>query len=266
MPNKQHLKKDASPVVAGRQLLEVAFIKATPADFRKQMDVAGEESLPEGYIAGWASTPDLDLYRHVVMPGAFDESIVQKGLNGPKGIKLLIGHDRDKPAGVIKKLQTVNGSLWIEAQLNLKVSYVRDMYEIAKENDGFSFSVGFYLEEYEHKLDSNKNEYLQINKGELEEVSLVVFPGNVNAVNTYIKGITDEEAFADLASMEKALVASGLVKSRNDAQRLTRAVKRNLALFRSGAAEAPKPAPVAKEKLDALSALTAELKGLFETR
>ena len=199
------------------------------------------------------------------MPGAFDKSIRAKGISGPKGIKLLIGHDRNKPAGTIRKLETRNDSLWMEAQLNLKISYVRDMYEAAKENGGFSFSVGFYLEEYEYKKSDDGGEYLQINQGELEEVSLVVFPGNENAVNTFIKGITDEEAFADVASLEKALVASGLVKGRNDAQRLTRVVKRNIALFRPAAPASPaKPAPVAKEKLDALSALVGELRGVFQ--
>lgn len=268
MPLK-FLTKDSALVPEGRQLVDVGFRKATREDLRKQMDVEGESSLPDGYIAGWASTPDLDLYNHVVAAGAFDKSIREKGLTGPEGIKLLIGHDRNKPAGVIKKLETRGDSLWIEAQLNLKISYVVDMYEAAKDNGGLSFSVGFYLEDYERvEQKGDGQDYLLIKQGELEEVSVVVFPGNPKAHNTYIKGITDEEAFADLPSLEKALVASGLVKSRNDAQRLTRVVKRNAALFRQpGATAAPTqpPAPVAKEKVDALSAKVQELKALFET-
>lgn len=262
---RKFITKEAA--VGDRKQLDMAFFSATREDLRKQMDVADYSSLPDGYIAGWASTPDLDLYRHVVMPGAFDKSIREKGLNGPKGIKLLIQHDRSKVAGKIVKLEMRGDSLWIEAQLNLKISYVRDMYEAAKDVGGLSFSVGFYLEEYEFKADANKDEYLQINQGELEEVSLVVFPGNPEAVNTFLKddaGAALEVDLEDIPSFEKALVASGLAKSRNDAQRITQVVKRNVALFRQGAAEAPQPAPVAKEKLDKVSDAIAKLKNLFD--
>lgn len=262
MVHNLYLKKDALTVPEGRQHREVKFKPASEAEIKALGD-----DLPEGYIAGWASTPDLDLYRHVVMPGAFDKSISSKGLSGPKGIKLLIGHDYGKPGGVIKKLETRNGSLWMEAQLNLKISYVRDIYEAAKDNGGFSFSVGFYLGEWQWVKDSSDDSYLQINEADLEEVSLVVFPGNPEAVNTFIKGISDEEAFETITAMEKAIVASGAVKSRNEAQRLIKMFKRNVHLLKvmdDTPVVPSKPAPVAKEKLDAISTLLAELQSALD--
>lgn len=207
--------------------LDLANHQKTSFKFRpaseKELKALGDD-LPDGYIAGWASTPDLDHYAHVVTPGAFDKSILAKGLSGPKGIKLLIGHNTDKPAGVIKVLETRGGSLWIEAQMNLNISYVKDSHEAAKMQGGLSFSVGFLLEDYEFKVNDRKEDYLLIKQGELMEVSIVLFPGNDNAEMLYIK--TDESDLEGFPDFEKALMALGIVKSRNDAQRVTRVVKR----------------------------------------
>src|SRR5262245_31296937 len=79
---------------------------------------------PAGFISGIASTPSTDLYGHQVIAGAFDESIKRKGLTGPRGIKLLAGHNWHHIAGTIKRLETINDKLEIDAQLNLNVSYV----------------------------------------------------------------------------------------------------------------------------------------------
>lgn len=257
MTGKVFLKKDA-PKIGSRQIADMTFKELHGDELIKAIGITDLNELPEGYIAGWASTSEVDHYRHVVQPGAFDEAISSKGLTGPRGIKLLIQHDSDKPAGAIKVLETRSGKLWIEAQLNLRISYVRDMYEAAKMQGGLSFSVGFFLEEYEFKTDSNDSEYLLIRKGELVEVSVVTFPGNDNAEMTFIKGITDEEAFETVSEFEKALVASGLVKSRNAAQRITRVVKRNTPLFAT-----PTDPPVLETKQDeALDEISAHLRAL----
>lgn len=255
--NKPFLTKDA-PKVGSRQTFDVKF-RAASADELQQY-VKAFDSKPEGFVAGWASTKDLDHYRHVVAPGAFEASIAEKGLTGPKGIKLLIQHDSNRPGGKITRLEYINGDLWIEAELNLKISYVRDMYEAAKMQGGLSFSVGFFLEDYSVKGEDGE-EYLHITKGELTEVSVVTFPGNDEATMLYIKGISDEEAFDTVSDLEKALVAAGLVKSRNDAQRITRAVKRNVQLF----AATPKPAPVSAEETKALQEASDALAKLRET-
>jgi HK97 family phage prohead protease len=180
---------------------------------------------PEGYIAGIASTPSTDLYGHKVLAKAFDDSIKQKGLTGPRGIKLLASHDWHKPAGVIKRLETIGDNLKIEAQLNLNVSYVKDMHEVAKQNGGLSFSVGFALDEFEFVDDDEiKNEddpWLIIKKGDLMEVSVVVFPAQLEAEMTFIKVAPPNT----LTELEKALVADGTCRSRSEVKRLIRAIK-----------------------------------------
>lgn len=249
------------------QMLAVKFRPASDAEIKLALGIEDLSTVPDGYIAGWASTPDLDHYRHVVEPGAFDASINQKGLTGPKGIKLLIQHSASKPAGVITKLETRAGSLWIEAQMDLGISYVNDFYRAAKAVGGLNFSVGFYLEDYSFKKNSDDVEYLHITKAELEEVSVVTFPGNSEATMTFIKDRQDpadlEGPFDTLAQLEKALVATGCVKSRNMAGRITQVVKQNLALF--GAEVAP-PAPLmAQKQLDTLSAILGELRSTLKT-
>ncbi|MEY9235390.1 HK97 family phage prohead protease [Bradyrhizobium japonicum] len=183
--------------------------------------------LEDGYIKGTASTPATDLMGHKVLKGAFDKSIRRNGLKGPKGIKLLAQHKSDKPAGLIEKLETVGEDLKIEAQLNLNVSYVKDLYEISKQVGGLSFSVGFELEEFTF-VDGDKSkdgEYLVIKQGNLIEVSVVTFPAQPEATMDFIK------SHETMSELEKALVAEGLCRSRNEAQKLARYLKANEHLF-----------------------------------
>lgn len=219
-------------------MLELKLVPASEAELKALGD-----DIPEGYIAGWASTPDLDSYRDIVVPGAFDASINTRGLSGPKGVKLLLNHDWSKVAGVIKVLETRNGRLWIEAELNLNISYAKDAHEAIKSAGGLSFSVGFFLQDYNIRQDDNGRDYFELVKGDLFEVSVVPFPANDEATMEFFKSVdivltemgvepVDEDAdLATLADFEKMLVGAGLVKSRNEAKLITLAVKQNPHLF-----------------------------------
>jgi HK97 family phage prohead protease len=184
---------------------------------------------PDGFIAGIASTPSTDLYGHKVLAGAFDESIKTKGLTGPRGVKLLMGHDWNRPGGVIKRLETKGDKLEIEAQLNLNVSYVRDVYEVTKQNGGLNYSVGFRLKEFEfvdeEQMKSADDAWLIVKQGDLMEVSVVVFPAQLEAEMTFVK---QHESMSEL---EKALAAQGFCHSRNEAHRLIKYIKANEQLF-----------------------------------
>lgn len=228
---------------------------------------------PDGYIKGIASTPATDLYGHKVLAGAFDTSIKRKGLTGPRGIKLLASHDWHKPAGVIKRLETVGDRLEIEGQLSLQVSYVKDMYEAAKDIGGLNFSVGFTLEDYEfiddevEKENDNDPAWLVIKKGDLMEVSVVVFPAQLEAEMTYIK----HAPFNTLAEFEKALVADGLCRSRDHARKLTLAVKNSSHLFQGkppqeGPAGLPPHLRLDVTKLKAATDLAVKAKALLGSR
>jgi HK97 family phage prohead protease len=188
------------------------------------------ENQPAGYFEGIASTPSTDLYGHKVLKGAFDKSIKQKGLTGPRGVKLLAHHDWSRPAGVISKLKTVGDNLEIAGQLNLNVSYVKDVHEVALQNGGLNFSVGFTLDEFEY-IDEKKaedGEYLIIKSGDLMEVSVVVFPAQLEAEMTFIKN------HDTMSQLEKALVVNGLCRSRGEAHKLANYLKQNSHLFLDG--------------------------------
>lgn len=236
------------------------FLKLEPATAKQMAKIARKmglddvDDLPKGYIAGYASTDDLDLHRDVVVPGAFDASIAERGLTGPSGVKLLLDHRSDRVAGVIKRLETRDGKLWIEALLNLEITYVNDAYLAAKDVGGINFSVGFRLQDYEFKENDDGFEYLEIKRGDLFEVSMVAFPANPNAQMTFIKSHDDFGEFQSLSELEKALVADKFqVKSRNAAHALVACVKR-LVL--------PKETPAVTKKTDDYSAQIALAKSI----
>lgn len=151
------------------------------------------EAKPNGTVTGWASTDDLDFSQHRIMAGAFTESINKRGFKGPQGIKLLLDHDARRPAGVIKSLRYIGGKLWMEAQMNLDIQDVRERHSALLMMGGANFSVGFYLQDFERKQDAQKNDYLQINRGDLFEVSVVLFPANEFAQMTSVKGLASSD-------------------------------------------------------------------------
>lgn len=249
--------------------VELAFVPATA----EEKAALGEK--PDGYIAGWASTPGLDSYDHIVAPGAFDAAIKARGLKGPRSIHLLLDHNWQQLAGSIEVLETRGGRLWIEAQLGLDITYVRDRYIAAKMIGGVSYSVGFMLQDYEFKEDPiTKKEYLLIKRGDLYEVSVVTFPANEECTMEFIKSRLAPTSIASVAEFEKHLRDSGLVKSRDDARRITQVVKSVAALFHNpdgsapvAAAPDPSPEPVPEnlpmpggQQLSKVSAALADLR------
>ena len=157
-------------------------------------------------ITGWASKPTLDHYRHVVVNGAFAESIKQKGLNGPRGIKMLLQHERDKPLGPITTLEQRPEGLWIEAELETDIDYAANVAAAIESIGGLNFSVGFYLLDADIDEDANGREYMVISKGELEEISVVTFPGNADATMTRSAATEPvDKALATLAKLRLTL-------------------------------------------------------------
>jgi HK97 family phage prohead protease len=193
-----------------------------------QLDTA---NIPDGYIAGIASTTSTDRQGHKVLAKAFDDSIKRKGLAGPKGVQLLVGHNWNKVAGKIKKLDTVKDDLLLEAQLYMDVSYVKDLHVVIKQNGGLSFSVGFSLEEFEFNEEAKGDEdpWLIVKRGDLMEVSIVTFPSQENAVMTFIKQNVD--TVDTMAEFERALMADGLCRGRNEAHRIALWAHKNTHLF-----------------------------------
>lgn len=180
-----------APIKRGDNMhIALGFQAATAEEILKAV---GPDT-PEGYVAGWASTAGRDLYNHEVTGGAFQEAMDKRGLKGPMSIKLLLDHDWKAPAGVIKVLEYRRDSLWLEAQLDLEVGYVKDRWRMLKMMGGANFSVGFMLQDYEVVIREEEEDYfLRIDKGDLFEVSIVMFPGNEEAQMTFVKAALHED-------------------------------------------------------------------------
>lgn len=170
----------------------------------------------EAIVAGLASTPAIDAYGHSIVHGAFSDSIAQRGLSGPRGVKFLLHHRSDQPAGKIRRLEYVEEGLFIEAAMNTRIGYVRDFYEAAVDNGGFSFSIGAYFENV-RDVRNDRGDLLRrdVLKADLVEVSAVIFPANEEA-QMLPPGYTlrPDVARAALPSM---MVCAGLVDSVSDA-------------------------------------------------
>ena len=263
-------------------------------DVSFEANVTAASDKPDGYIAGIASAPSTDLYGHKVLSGAFDDSIKRKGLRGPRGVKLLAFHDWSKIAGTIDVLETKGDKLLIEGQLNLNVSYVRDLYEVTKGNGGLNFSVGFTLLDFEFveppadpdedpdpdaatendadgvEGPSEPPAWLVIKQGDLMEVSVVPFPAQLEAEMTMVK--RRPIIPNTMAEFEKALVADGLCRSRSEAHKFAMFAKGSAHLFRDKSAPSgssvirPSHPLLDVSKLRAASDLAAKVKAMLGSR
>jgi HK97 family phage prohead protease len=229
----------------------------TPAS---EAELKGLEDKPSGYIAGWASTPDVDFYGHIVEGGAFEASIKDRGLKGARGIKLLIGHDHNKVAGEIVVLEYRGRRLWIEAQLNLNISYVKDYHEAIKSAGGLGFSVGFFMGDYD--IEKNTG-IVKIKNGDLFEVSVVAFGANEKAKMSFYKSIEAldnlDPSITSMEEFEQTLLQLGIAN-----KLLTKSIvfmiKANIGLFTSKKIENPLPI-VEETKIDN-SAIVEKLQNL----
>lgn len=213
------LRKDAPKGFKKGDRLELG-VGFSPATHEEMTKALGSADIPEGYIAGWASTAGRDHYNHEVKGGAFQEAMDTRKLTGPMGIKLLMDHDWKKPAGVIKVLEYRRDRLWMEAQMNLDVSYVKERWHMLKMMGGANFSVGFMLQDYEVVIredDGDEDYYLSITRGDLFEVSIVLFPGNDECQMTFVKAALSEDNPSDdklfFAKTQKSKWAMGASKN-----------------------------------------------------
>lgn len=261
----QFYTKEALSTGDMRQM-DVAWKVATDDEMMKELGVTSLDDIPDGYVAGWASTTDVDSGGDVVLANAMDDSIAERGITGPRGIKFLLNHKRDQVAGVIMKLEKRAGGLWIEAQMALDIGYVSDFYKAAKLNGGLSFSIGYRLMKGGFRFvdKGEEDSYWELSKIDLHEVSAVPFPMNENAQMTFIK---DNSAVTD-SDIEKALAGFYDV-SRNQAKEMRKAYDQRVFAKKTlevAAQEERAALLAAQEKaLTDVSSAAAALKSMFQT-
>lgn len=161
-----------------------------------------------GNFEGYASVfNNIDNGYDVIEPGAFTKV---KTTRAGK-LKLALFHDLTRLVGAADFKQDDYG-LHIAGQINLKVSYARDAYELMKDDTLDSMSIGFnIISAVEEKRDGKWVRVIK--EAELWEASIVPFGMNEQALITNVK--SDIRAFETalrermgLSQKEAAAVAS----------------------------------------------------------
>lgn len=151
----------------------------------------------DGTFSGYASTfGNVDSYGDIVMPGAFNKSLVTRP---PQKVKLLWQHDSTQPIGVWQTIQEDSKGLYVKGKILKELAKGAEAYTLMKEGVIDSMSIGYTTLESEY----TKSGIRQLKELGLMEVSLVTFPANDQATVTGLKNIS-------LREMEKALRDEGL--------------------------------------------------------
>lgn len=163
----------------------------------KSIDQAG---MFEGYASVFGT---LDSHGHVIVKGAFEESLARLKERG-KMPKLLFQHNAQIIIGKIVDIFEDDKGLFMKARLFLDVPKGNEAYILAREGELDGLSVGINIVG-ETSLDDNNNQV--ITKADLWEVSMVTWGSNPEATVTSVKSINTERDF------EKFLRDSGFSRS-----------------------------------------------------
>lgn len=139
----------------------------------------------DGSFGGYASLFEKeDLGRDVIAPGAFRESLGQRGASG---VKLLFQHDANQPIGVWTKLREDERGLHAEGRLMSDVARAREVASLMRAGALDGLSIGFRALKARRDPRSGIR---RIEKLDLWEISIVTFPMLPEARVTRIKGST----------------------------------------------------------------------------
>lgn len=157
----------------------------------KEVKDLGQEGVE---IEGYASTPDIDRYKDIVEPAAFENALTMF----MKNPSLLRSHDPDRPAGHIIEARVTSKGLWVRA-LVTEEETKKDVLE----NRFRAFSIGYIplMSTLQHEDGSPFNAEVDspwdadmvrvIKKLDLVEISIVSTPANGNALFTIAKSVKE---------------------------------------------------------------------------
>jgi HK97 family phage prohead protease len=147
---------------------------AGPASPRHEMkylalDLKGVDT--DGSFEGYASLFHReDLSHDVVMPGAFAQSLHERGAGG---IKMLFQHDANQPIGVWSTLQEDKRGLYAAGRLMPEVAKAREVHALMRAGALDGLSIGFCTVKGRRDRASGVRRLETI---DLWEISVVTFP------------------------------------------------------------------------------------------
>jgi HK97 family phage prohead protease len=120
-----------------------------------------------GYAARFNSA---DLGRDLILPGAFSESIAQRG---PHGVRMLFQHDPSEPIGTWLELREDTRGLFVRGRLISEIARGREVLSLMRAGAIDGLSIGFRtVEGRTHP----KTGIRRLSKIDLWEISVVTFP------------------------------------------------------------------------------------------
>lgn len=164
----------------------------------------------EGAFAGYASLFGVaDQARDVVMPGAFRDSLHQRGAGG---VRMLWNHDPALPIGVWDEIVEDRRGLFVSGRLDLAVAKARELHALMKSGAVDGLSIGFRTDRSRQDAATGLR---RLDAIDLWEISLVTFPMLPQARVSIVKSAVPNPA----AGTDRTQGGAG-------AQRLIRAIRR----------------------------------------
>lgn len=165
---------------------------------------------PEGAFAGYASLFGIaDQANDVVMPGAFRETLRERGAGG---VRMLWNHDPALPIGVWDEIVEDSRGLHVTGRLDLDVMKARELYALMRSGAVDGLSIGFRTNRARKDAATGVR---RLESVDLWEISLVTFPMLPQARVSLVKAASPRPA----AGTESTPGGAG-------AQRLIRAIRR----------------------------------------
>ena len=130
----------------------------------KSLDASGVFT---GYAARFNTA---DLGRDLILPGAFAESIAQRGA---PGVRMLFQHDPAEPIGTWLELREDTRGLFVRGRLLCEIARGREVLALMRAGAIDGLSIGFRTVE---GRTSPKTGIRRLSKIDLWEISVVTFP------------------------------------------------------------------------------------------
>lgn len=175
--------------------------------FTSHEEKQSTNGVPIGIIRGIASTFEQDRDDDIIMPNAFDETLMDLK-ERRRDVRMLFQHWTDNIIGKfpINLMRVTPRGLEVEGEINLEVQRGRETYSLVKQGALSDFSIGFSVKDEEFK-----NGVRIINKLQLWEISVVVEPANMNANITEVKRAVPFQDFP-LADQDRAWDSAAAVQ------------------------------------------------------
>ena len=125
----------------------------------------------DGTVEGYASLfGEIDQARDMVMPGAFRETLTQRGL---RKIPMLFQHDPSEPVGVWLELREDFRGLWARGRLIPDVARARELLALVHAGAVDGLSIGYRTVRGQIDPRTRVRKLYQV---DLWEISIVTFP------------------------------------------------------------------------------------------